>query len=141
MNSIRNFFPRMGEGLRRFMTGRYGSDQYSKFILWVAFAFIILSFFVRNFIVEIIVVALIIYSYFRMFSKNFPKRSAENEKYLEISDKVKGFFRGRKRRFNDRKTYRYFKCPSCGQQVRVPKGKGHIRITCPKCKTQFERTV
>ena len=40
-------------------------------------------------------------------------------------------------RFALRKTYRYFSCPHCRQQVRVPKGRGKISITCPKCGTQF----
>ncbi|MBR3231854.1 MAG: hypothetical protein IKF75_04170, partial [Lachnospiraceae bacterium] len=48
---------------------------------------------------------------------------------------------GKKQEWKDRKTYRYFKCPGCGQEVRVPKGKGRIRITCPKCHQSFEKTV
>lgn len=139
---MRNFLNNMRDGMRRFMSGRYGTDQYEKFLLWVTFILIIFSLFFHTVILETVVILLIIYTYFRMLSRNFSKRSLENERYLAAADKVKGFFSGGKgRSFKDRRTYRYFKCPGCGQQVRVPKGKGHIRITCPKCHTQFERTV
>lgn len=44
-------------------------------------------------------------------------------------------------RLKQRKTHRFFKCPECGVTVRVPKGKGKIKITCPKCKNAFVRNT
>ena len=72
----------------------------------------------------------------RIMSKNHSKRYAENQKFLELKNRVAGFFRGGTRAFKD-KEHCYFRCPSCHQQVRVPKGKGHIEIRCPKCGTKF----
>jgi transcription elongation factor Elf1 len=76
-----------------------------------------------------------------MFSRNIPKRYAEDQKFLSVTGGVRKFFRIRKKRFEDRGEYRHFTCPKCGQDVRVPKGKGHVRITCPKCRTSFEKNV
>jgi uncharacterized paraquat-inducible protein A len=76
-----------------------------------------------------------------MLSRNYAKRAAENDWYLRKTEKVRRFIRIRQRRFADRKTYKHFTCPGCGQDIRVPKGKGHVRISCPKCHHTFEKTV
>jgi len=81
--------------------------------------------------------ALLIFSIFRTLSKNTSQRASENYKYFVYKNKVTGWFRRLKTRWQDRKVHRYFKCPQCHATVRVPKGKGKIRITCPKCKHQF----
>ena len=81
--------------------------------------------------------ALLIYSLFRTFSKRTQARAAENYRYFVCKNKVLGWFRRGKARWQDRKTHRYFRCPQCRATVRVPKGKGKIRITCPKCRHQF----
>ena len=75
----------------------------------------------------------------RMFSKNTSKRYQENVKYLNLKNRVTGFFRRKISRIKQCKTHRFFKCPKCGQVVRTPKGKGTIRITCPKCRETFVR--
>ena len=81
--------------------------------------------------------ALLIYSLFRTFSKRTQARAAENYRYFVCKNKVLSWFRRCKARWQDRKTHRYFRCPQCKATVRVPKGKGKIRITCPKCQNQF----
>ena len=78
-----------------------------------------------------------IYTWFRILSKNYAKRSAENRWYLEKTAAIRKFFRIKKKQQSERKDYKYFKCPECGQQLRVPRGKGHIKITCRKCGRQF----
>ena len=80
---------------------------------------------------------LLIYSYFRVLSRNRSKRYAENLKYLTLQNKVVDWANRYILRFNQRKQYRYFRCPQCGQQLRVPRGRGKISITCPKCHNQF----
>ena len=80
---------------------------------------------------------LIGYSYFRMFSKNIPARYAENQKFLNIRYNVMVKWNLKKKHLIESKTHRFFKCPQCKQKVRVPKGRGKICITCPKCKTEF----
>jgi hypothetical protein len=88
-----------------------------------------------------VTLAIIIWETFRMLSRNIPKRYSENLKFLDMTAGLRRAMRLNRRKFDDRKTYRYFKCPGCGQEVRVPKGKGRIRITCPKCHQSFEKTV
>ena len=80
---------------------------------------------------------LLLYAYFRMLSRNVHKRYAENIAFMQKTAGVRAKFGQLQQRFALRKTYRYFSCPHCRQQVRVPKGRGKISITCPKCGTQF----
>jgi predicted RNA-binding Zn-ribbon protein involved in translation (DUF1610 family) len=82
---------------------------------------------------------LIAYGYFRIFSRKTAKRYAENMAYFKYRNKVVSFFNRKKARFDQRKTYRFFRCPRCGVTARVPKGKGKIKITCPKCGNSFVR--
>ena len=82
---------------------------------------------------------MLIYSYVRVFSKNINKRYEQNQKYLYYESKVKKLFSGVKYNLKKRKTHRIFMCPSCKQKIRVPRGKGKIEITCPKCHTTFIR--
>lgn len=129
----------MKERFTRFMMGRYGADEYSKFILGSAVALMVLNLFLRIGFLNTVILALLIYVYFRMFSKNIQKRYAENMKYLELKNKFFSFFRKEKRMAEDRKTNHIYKCPNCKQKIRIPRGKGKICITCPKCKTEFTK--
>ena len=79
----------------------------------------------------------IVYIYYRMFSRNISRRSAENEKYMKYHYRCMTKFNQLRARIKDSKTHRIFKCPSCGQKIRVPKGKGRISIKCPKCRIEF----
>ena len=138
---MKDFFNRVGDKVRQMMYGRYGTDDFSKCLLGITLILLILSLFSKAPIFYILALVCLVYTYFRMFSRDFDKRRAENEKYLSVTANIRKKARIGKRRFTERKDYRFFKCPSCGQEVRVPKGKGHIRITCPKCRTQFDRNV
>lgn len=123
---------------QRFMSGRYGYDQFGRFLSIAALVFLILGLFLWG-IFYFIGLALIIYSYFRMFSRNIQKRYAENQWYLNRTAGIRSWSGHVRARFAQRKNYRYFHCPSCKQAIRVPKGRGRISITCPKCQTQFIR--
>ncbi|MDD2957745.1 MAG: hypothetical protein PHR92_04365 [Lachnospiraceae bacterium] len=129
----------MKEKFMRFMSGRYGTDEFSKFLQIAAVVCMVLNLFVRNGILNTAVLLLLVYVYFRMFSKNIQKRYGENIKYLELKDKFFSVFRKEKNMAEDRKTNHIYKCPNCKQKIRVPKGKGKICITCPKCKTEFTK--
>ena len=123
--------------LVRFMYGRYGMDQLSRIISYVCLALLIITLFVHSNILYLLALAGLIYTYFRAFSRNISKRHAENEAYLKFHYKVLGKFNNMKLRAKDSKTHRIFKCPSCSQKIRVPKGKGKISIKCPKCRIEF----
>ena len=124
----------------RFMAGRYGQDQLNRFLLIIAMILFIISMF-RMYFIYWIALALLIYTIYLSLSRDVYRRSAENTWYINKTNGIRRFFRRKKNEFSQRKVYSFFKCPLCGQRVRVPKGKGHIRITCPKCRREFEKTT
>lgn len=130
----------MKEKLRNFMIGRYGIDSFSKFLMGVALVLCILDIFVNNVFINSWFVVIIVYVYYRMFSRNHNKRYQENIKFLQIKNKAMSKFQSQKRMMQQRKTHHIYKCPTCNQKIRIPKGKGRICITCPKCKTEFTKT-
>lgn len=127
----------------QFMKGRYGVDQLSNFMIWSAVVLALIAMFVRIPFLQIICWILLIYAYVRIFSKNISKRYAQNKKFLDATWGIRnGFAKIRYRIKYGKQTadsYRIYKCRKCGQKIRIPKGKGRIMITCPKCKYQFKR--
>ena len=79
----------------------------------------------------------VIYCYFRIFSRNVQKRYAENQAYLMKTYKIRNWFQNQKNIWQQRKVYHIYTCPSCKQKIRIPKGKGKIEVRCPKCGTTF----
>lgn len=128
----------MREKLQRFMWGRYGNDNLNQFLLAFAFVCLIISFFGGS-LFYILATIVMIYAYFRMFSRNTARRVAENQIYLKQTMKIRGFFAKKKREWSQRKIYHIYKCPNCRQKIRVPRGKGRIAIKCRKCGNEFIR--
>lgn len=127
----------MKEKFRKFMIGRYGVDSLSKFMLGTAVVLLVFAMGFRNNFLNTLACLLVLLCYFRMFSRNYQKRAEENQKFLELKGKTATFLKREKEYFEQRKTHHIYKCPSCKQKIRVPKGKGKICITCPKCHTEF----
>lgn len=122
------------------MAGRYGADELSRAMLVGMFICFVLTWFIGGIpgmIINMIGWLLIIWSYVRMFSRNYTKRWAENQKYLSFRNRITGRIRREKNYARQRKTHRIYTCPTCRQKIRVPKGKGKIEISCPKCRTRF----
>ena len=121
--------------------GTLWSRPFSHFLVTLAFLLMSIQLFIRHdvfkLIVSVLVVIIFIYSYYRTFSRNHYQRYRENEWYLRHHNRVKCFFSRERNNMQQRKTHRIFRCPNCGQSIRVPKGKGKIAITCPMCKTEF----
>ena len=118
---------RLRERLQRFMIGRYGVDAFGKFLTGFLFFLIVLSFFRFENPVVLIVINLalfgtLVYSYFRMFSRNYTKRSLENQKYLSMTRGLRNWFSKTKRKASQRKVYKYFSCPKFERKVRVQRG-------------------
>lgn len=128
---------RFRDRLARAMYGRYGNDALNRFILVIVLILLVLSYVFRIRIINSVGLVLLILTYVRMFSKNITKRYNENMKYLQIRNQFLGWFRIKKLHLSQQKDYHFFKCPGCGQKVRVPRGKGKIEITCPKCRLAF----
>ena len=128
---------RIREKFMRFMQGRNGVDQLGKTLNTVTLVLLIISMFTRWTILYVIALVLMVYTYFRIFSKNIPKRYAENQKFCNWRYDMAIKKNKRKQEWEQRKIYRFFRCPMCKQKVRVPKGRGKICITCPKCRQEF----
>lgn len=132
----------MRNWLMRFMAGRNGMDAFARFLSIAALVLLILSMFIPGYVgaaLWILALACLVYSYFRIFSRNTAKRYTENAKFLSVKYQVANWFRRKKERIQQCKTHRFYRCPQCGITTRIPKGKGKIKITCPKCGNTFIR--
>ena len=123
--------------LSRLLIGRNGVDNLSKFFWGLSMFFLVITLFTNNGIVYLIAMGCLIYSYFRIMSRNISKRYYENQQYMSATAGIRSKIKIMIARFNQRKVYKYFTCPECKQKVRVPRGRGKIAITCPKCRTEF----
>ena len=126
---MNRFFYRLRQGFARFMMGRYGTDKLNMAILLVGLILSVVVMFnpiaLLDLILTMVAYFLMGVAIFRCLSRNIYKRYQENRKYLRFMERLK-----------DRE-HRYYDCPRCRQVVRVPRGKGKIAITCPKCKEKF----
>ena len=127
----------MKEKLIRFMYGRYGIDSLGKLLIAAALILMLIAGWTNSSVLSILSCFCIIYAYFRMLSSNVYKRSSENQWYLSKTAKIRNFFSRQKYMMQQRKTHHIYKCPTCHQKIRVPKGRGKIEISCPKCQTKF----
>ena len=135
------FFRNIRYNLQRVMAGRNGFDALSMALLAVAVIasvaarlsglYWLMAFYFAGFLL----------CFFRAFSRNLYKRQRENARFLSVFRGIAARFRLWKRMFRERKTHRYFSCPSCKQHLRVPKGKGKISIRCSKCGQEMIRNV
>lgn len=123
--------------LKKFMIGRYGPDQLSVALLFLSLLLSIVFIFFPATILRYIIYLPFIMFLLRVLSKNISRRRSENTKFLKFWAPIAAWFSKKQYRLKDSKTNKYYNCPSCKQTVRVPKGKGKIKIICPKCKTEF----
>lgn len=120
------------------MYGRYGFDSLSTALLIIS---LVLSFMTSLFgavWLSTIPTFLMVLVLLRVFSKNIYARKKENDAYSNILRRIKNFFRLQKNKIKDIKTHKYFRCGNCKNTLRVPRGKGSIRVTCPVCKNSFD---
>ena len=130
--------PTMKERFARFMYGRYGVDRLYHFLLAFCFILIVINLFANSLILSLIESGLIAYTFYRVMSKNIYKRQQENEKFIKIIDKPKKFFKLQKCKRRDKDTHVYRRCPSCRNNLRLPKEKGKHTVVCPCCKHRFD---
>ncbi len=121
----------------RFMAGRYGGDQLNVLLMALYVIFYIVYLFTRLIAFELLALILIIVSLYRSLSRNLGRRRAENARFLQIVRPIARRWNTFHTRTHDRE-HRYFKCPNCGQQMRVPRGKGRITVHCRSCGAVFE---
>ena len=140
MNSFR-------EKLMRFMYGRYGFDQFGRFLMTAGFVMAILCMFLRFLptmipyrICSLLNSFFYVYAVFRILSRNIPKRTVENDSYLRIRSKVMPFLDEKTKSIRDR-NYIYKKCPKCSAKLRLKRIKGKHITKCPKCGQKFNVRV
>lgn len=132
----------MKQKFAQFMYGRYGMDELARVLTFAALVILIISMFFAGVLrtaIFFVALVILVFTYVRMFSRNLEKRRAENRKYLSSKNNISQKFKLRRDMWKQRKNFRFFKCPSCKSVLRVPKGKGKVRIVCKKCGTAFEK--
>ena len=130
--------PSFRERVASFMAGRYGIDRLYYFLLAICFVLIVINLFVSSYVIHIIETALFVYAFYRVLSRNIYKRQQENEKFIKLIEKPKSIFNLQKCKVRDRKTHVYKKCPSCKNNLRLPRQKGEHTVVCPCCKHRFD---
>ena len=124
------------------LRGCYGNDKLNKHLVWFSVIMWIVSFLLSRSAWRLLPLALgwsaLLASTLRMFSREIHARQKELTRYERILEKPTKFFKLQKNKWQDRKTHRYFRC-RCGAALRVPRGRGKIVITCPKCKKQLHK--
>lgn len=142
------FWEKIKQSFRSFMNGRNGADHFSMALLWTGLICYLLGsilgsvrgifiFPLLGMLLNLAGFAAYCFSIFRIFSRNVDKRRAENRRYVTMAEKKRTERRQAKVRFQNRKTYKYFKCPGCKAWLRLPRGKGVATITCSRCHTSF----
>ena len=128
------------EKIFRFMMGRYGIDQFYNFLMILDLILVVINAFVSSLIISLIILLIIFYTLFRAFSRNIPKRQAENRAYLNIKFKITSFFASlfKSKKSSDKKTHVFRICPSCDAKIRLPRKKGPHKVRCPRCQVLFD---
>lgn len=142
-----SFWQKIKQSFRNFMNGRNGVDQLSMALLWTGLVAYLLGsilgsiqnavFALLGMLLNLAGFACYVYSIFRLFSRNIEKRRAENRRYVTMMEKKSTQRRQAKVRFQNRKKYKYFKCPGCKAWLRLPRGSGVVTVTCSRCHTSF----
>lgn len=120
-----------------FMQRRNGVDDLGQFLTFTSVILLLISALVRNFLLSLLACVMLIYAYFRVFSKNLSARQDENRRYLSEKEHLRFKLQTKKLHISMRKTHKYFKCKKCKKKLRVPRGKGKIEVTCPHCGEKF----
>ena len=123
--------------LSRFMAGRYGGDQLNLFLIALYLVLYVVFLFTRLLALELLGTVALVVSLLRTLSRNVERRRAENARFLQLVRPLQRWWTTSRARAHDRE-HRYFKCPNCGQNMRVPRGKGRITVHCRTCGAAFE---
>ncbi len=134
---MRNWLQTLAYRFQAFMYGRYGVDQLSKHLNIAAITLLLVSLFLPR--LYLLSLACMLWSTFRIYSRNIYKRQQELAAYQRFLAKLRRRTNLIKSRFRDRKTHRFYRCPGCKEYLRVPKGRGEVNITCPRCRHEIVR--
>lgn len=124
--------------MHKLLAGRYGIDHLYRFLTIVIYVLLLIQIFLKPKFLYIFTLVLLTFNFYRVFSKNHQIRHKENQLYLKYSKKFRSWFNLQKRKFTERKDYRFRVCPNCKQTLRLKNVKGKHTVNCPKCKTDFD---
>ncbi len=136
LRRVQEVLQRFAVKIQQFMVGRYGNDRFTLFLLIFSMIFTFLGNFKPIRFLYFIGLAIIVYALFRTMSKNYEARRKELDWYLAWSQKPRAELKLLGNKLRDNKTHKYFKCKGCRTVLRVPKGRGKIEVTCPKCRAK-----
>lgn len=125
--------------MAQWMQGRYGIDECTQGIMIFGCALVVLNFFLHTNLLSLLSMICFVIGIIRIFSRNYAARARELETYRNLMQKPKAWWRLTNKRYENRHTTLYFKCKGCGTVLNVPKGKGKLLVTCPKCGTKVEK--
>ena len=131
----------MGGFLNRLMYGRYGTDSLNNFIVAVWILLAVVNLFVGSVILYFLGIVCMVLALFRIFSRNIAKRQRENNKFMDMTKGIRTRFSNLRTKHNQKKYFRFFKCPSCKAVLRMPKKPGLFNITCTKCGHKFTKKI
>jgi ribosomal protein S27E len=123
--------------LRTFMTGRNGVDQLNIAVILLAVALNLIAGFTGMDLFTLLATIALVWAIYRMFSRNLNKRRAENDRFTGLWSSMKAGYSAWLTRKRQSREYRFFTCPGCKNKLRVPRGKGKLQITCPRCGQRF----
>ena len=126
-----------------FFSGRNGADELSVTLVVISvIVFLAAPIFDEKYIQGIFLLLggiLFVLGLLRSLSTNIGKRRHENQVFLDLFRSETKEEKERRKREEEEKTHAFFRCPQCGKELRVPKGKGKIKIRCPNCSHEFIR--
>lgn len=120
------------------LRGRQGPDDLAVFSVNLAIVIVLVNVFARTGWLGWVALALVAYSMFRIQSKNLGARARENAAFLKALGPVRPWIQNPRAAWSELRAYKHVRCASCKQRIRVPRGKGKLRVTCPRCKSKFE---
>ena len=138
---MRDFLNKLRESHLRFMRNRYGGDQLGLVIVSLSLVCTIITWLTHWRWLSVVSLAALAFELWRMYSRDIPARARENQAYLDITEQPRSWIRRQRGKWANRKVKAYVRCPHCHAEFALPKGKGKLRATCPKCGKKSEHTV
>lgn len=128
----------MKDKIKNYLQKVYGVDFLSKTMIVVALILSLINLKFKNRVIEVITMILIVYfGIFRVFSVNKYQRMIENQKFSKAVKPMTDFFEKYKIRAANSNDKKYIKCPNCKKEMKIPRNKGKIKVTCPHCGHKF----
>ncbi len=138
---MQGFLNSVRDRVSRFMYGRYGGDQLGMTLVVASVVCTVVASLAGWRWLSLLSIVLVLVELWRMLSRDHAARSNENQAFLSAVATPRAWVRRQQGKWANRKTKAYVRCPHCHAEFALPKGKGRLRATCPKCGQKSEHTV